>query len=160
MLAMCAHSLKKGYRHFFWGGGPGVADKLAERLSQRFPGLQVVGTMSPPFRATAEVESASTLEQLNRANPHVIWVGLGAPKQEKWMAKHVGKLGANALIGVGAAFDFYAGLKPQAPRWMRQSGLEWLYRFATEPRRLGPRYLKTNPRFIALIFSEVLKRKL
>jgi len=156
MLAVCQESLGKGYRHYFYGGDEGVPELLAAKLEQRFPGLQVVGTYSPPFRALTPQEDKDIVQMINRTDPDIVWVGLSTPKQERWMAAHIDKLNAPVLIGVGAAFDFHAGLKKQAPLWMQRSGLEWFFRMVTEPRRLGPRYLRNNPRFIILILAQYL----
>ena len=148
MLACCAASVSRGYRHFFYGGAPGVPERLADKLQERFPGLMVAGTWSPPFGEPTPIQERSAIERINAANPDFVWVGLSTPKQERWMASHVGQLCAPVLIGVGAAFDFHAGLKRQAPRWIQNSGLEWLFRLGTEPRRLWRRYLRNNPRFV------------
>ncbi len=156
VLAMCQKSLEKGYRHYFYGGADGVPELLAQKLQQRFPGLQVVGTYSPPFRTLTPQEDEEVVQMINKTDPDIVWVGLSTPKQERWMAAHVDKLNAPALIGVGAAFDFHAGLKKQAPLWMQRSGLEWLFRMITEPKRLGSRYLKSNPLFIMLILAQYL----
>jgi N-acetylglucosaminyldiphosphoundecaprenol N-acetyl-beta-D-mannosaminyltransferase len=159
MLAVCERSTKQGYRHFFYGGAPGVAEKLAVELQSRFPGLQVAGTYSPPFRPLTPEEDQRVVGHINSAQSDIIWVGIGAPKQEHWMGEHVGRLCAPVLIGVGAAFDFHAGLKKQAPKWMQKSGLEWSFRLMTEPRRLWHRYLVNNPFFLWLIFLQALGRK-
>ncbi len=156
MLALCERSVAKGYRHFFYGGVEGVPEQLAEVLQKRFPGLQVAGTYSPPFRPLTPEESERVVRMINSATPDIIWVGLGSPKQEHWMAEHRARLTAPVLIGVGAAFDFLTGRKPQAPRWMQRAGLEWLFRLLTEPRRLWRRYLINNPRFVALVVLEAL----
>lgn len=148
MLAACERSLDAGYRHFFYGGGEGVADLLAERLQARFPGLQVAGTYCPPFRPLTPAEDQALLERIEDVKADIVWVGLSTPKQERFMAAHVGHLSAPVMIGVGAAFDFHAGLKRQAPRWMQRSGLEWLFRLVTEPRRLWKRYLVNHPLFV------------
>jgi len=148
MLACCAASVTKGYRHFFYGGGTGVPELLVARLQQRFPGLTVAGTWSPPFRELSEAEEEALSARIAAARPDIVWVGLSTPKQERWMARYVGRLRVPVLIGVGAAFDMHAGVKKQAPRWMQRSGLEWLFRLATEPRRLGRRYLINNPWFV------------
>jgi N-acetylglucosaminyldiphosphoundecaprenol N-acetyl-beta-D-mannosaminyltransferase len=148
MLACCAASVRKGYRHFFYGGAPGVPERLAARLRERFPELVVAGTWSPPFRETTPAEDQATIDRINAAKPDIVWVGLSTPKQERWMAAHVGRLSVPVLIGVGAAFDFHAGVKRQAPRIMQRAGLEWLFRMASEPRRLSRRYLRNNPRFL------------
>ena len=156
MLALCERSAAKGYRHFFYGGAEGVPEQLASVLQKRFPGLQVAGTFSPPFRPLTPDEDEQVVQIINKAAPDIVWVGLGSPKQEYWMAEHVGRLTAPVLIGVGAAFDFLTGRKPQAPRWMQRAGLEWLFRLLTEPRRLWRRYLINNPLFVALVVLQAL----
>jgi N-acetylglucosaminyldiphosphoundecaprenol N-acetyl-beta-D-mannosaminyltransferase len=147
--AMCARAVQRGHRHYFYGASPPVLEQLVSRLSQRFPGLIVAGYRSPPFRELSEEEDAADIAAVNDARPDFVWVGLGMPKQEKWMAAHVGRIRATALIGIGAAFDFHAGTKPRAPAWMQRSGFEWLFRLASEPRRLAHRYLIDNTIFIA-----------
>jgi N-acetylglucosaminyldiphosphoundecaprenol N-acetyl-beta-D-mannosaminyltransferase len=159
MLAACQRSVEKGYRHFFYGGGPGVAEILATQLHARFPTLQVVGLDTPPFRPLTPVEDRIAVARINMARPDIVWVGLSTPKQERWMASHIGWLQAPVLIGVGAAFDFHAGLKQQAPRWIQGSGFEWLFRLSMEPRRLWRRYLINNPRFLWLILLQALGKK-
>jgi N-acetylglucosaminyldiphosphoundecaprenol N-acetyl-beta-D-mannosaminyltransferase len=148
MLALCERSIATGYRHFFYGGSDRVAEKLVQRLERRFPGLAIAGVHSPPYRSLTSGEDDEIVRHINGTKPDIVWVGLGTPKQEHWMAQHVQRLTASALIGVGAAFDFHAGVKAQAPRWMQRSGLEWLFRMASEPRRLGRRYLVNNPTFV------------
>jgi N-acetylglucosaminyldiphosphoundecaprenol N-acetyl-beta-D-mannosaminyltransferase len=156
MLALCEHSLLRGYKHFFYGGGEGVPDLLANNLRRRFPGLWVVGGYSPPFRPLSGAEDERVVAAINEAAPDIVWIGLSTPKQERWMTEHVGQLTAPVLIGVGAAFDFHSGLKKQAPRWMQRSGLEWLYRLATEPKRLWRRYLVNNPLFVLRVLQQAL----
>jgi N-acetylglucosaminyldiphosphoundecaprenol N-acetyl-beta-D-mannosaminyltransferase len=156
MLALCERSVKEGLKHYFYGGAPGVADDLAETLVARFPGLAIAGTRSPPFRALTEEEDAADCEAIIASDADFVWVGLGAPKQERWMAAHRDRLRDQILLGVGAAFDFHTGRKPQAPKWMRGAGLEWAFRLGTEPRRLARRYLLHNPRFV----WRVAKRRL
>jgi N-acetylglucosaminyldiphosphoundecaprenol N-acetyl-beta-D-mannosaminyltransferase len=156
MLAVCERSVERGYRHFLYGGAPGVAELLASRLVARFSGLQIAGIHSPPFRPLQPDEDEEIVTQINRARPNIVWVGISTPKQEVWMAEHVKRLNSPVLIGVGAAFDFHAGLKRQAPRWMMRGGLEWLFRMIQEPRRLGPRYLINNPMFLVLVMLEML----
>jgi N-acetylglucosaminyldiphosphoundecaprenol N-acetyl-beta-D-mannosaminyltransferase len=148
VLAVCEESTRQGWRHFFYGGGPHVADQMTSRLQSRFPALEVVGVYSPPFGPMTSEEDEAVVERMNAARPDIVWVGLSTPKQERWMAAHVGRLSAPVLVGVGAAFDFHAGLKRQAPRWMQRAGLEWSFRLMTEPRRLGKRYLVNNPAFL------------
>ena len=159
MLALCERSCERGYRHFFYGGNDGVAERLRDRLVARYPSLNVVGIHTPPFRPLTPEEDEAVIARINDSGADLVWVGLSTPKQERWMAAHLGRLHAAAMIGVGAAFDFHAGLKPQAPRWMQRAGLEWLFRTVCEPRRLGARYLKNNPRFLALIALQLLGLK-
>lgn len=156
MLALCQLSVERGYSHYFYGGAAGVPELLVEKLQHHFPGLKVAGTCSPPFRPLTATEEAQIIGQINQAAPDIIWVGLGTPKQDLWMAAHRHQLTAPVLIGVGAAFDFHTGRIPQAPRWMQQSGLEWLFRLWQEPRRLWYRYLVYNPLFIALVLAQAL----
>lgn len=156
LLAVCQHSQERGYRHFLYGGAERVPQALARNLQARFPGLQIAGTYSPPFRPLTDDEEAQVVEMINEARPDIVWVGLSTPKQEYWMAGHVGKLRASVLIGVGAAFDFHAGLKKQAPLWMQRNGLEWLFRLLAEPGRLWRRYLVNNPLFIVLVLAQAL----
>ncbi|HWA87831.1 MAG TPA: WecB/TagA/CpsF family glycosyltransferase [Opitutus sp.] len=155
MLAVCDAGRDIGLRHYFYGGAPGIAATLAEKLTARFPGLVVAGTFTPPFRPLADSELAEFRADVARTRPDVLWVGLSTPKQERFMAEHWRSLDAGVLIGVGAAFDFHAGRVRQAPRWIQRGGLEWLFRLCTEPRRLGPRYLRNNPRFVALVFLQL-----
>ncbi|MFW6060533.1 MAG: WecB/TagA/CpsF family glycosyltransferase [Phycisphaeraceae bacterium] len=160
MLRVCEASVARRWRHFFFGGADGVAERLRDRLAQRFPGLLVADTFTPPFRAMTDDEDAALIERINASEADIVWVGLSTPKQERWMAAHLGRLHAPIMVGVGAAFDFHAGLKQQAPRWMQRAGLEWAFRLATEPRRLGRRYLRNNPRFLARIAAQLLTRGL
>jgi N-acetylglucosaminyldiphosphoundecaprenol N-acetyl-beta-D-mannosaminyltransferase len=156
MLALCQYSIERGYSHYFYGGAVGVPELLAERLQHRFLGLKVVGSYSPPFRSLASAEEAHIVEQINQAMPDIVWVGLGTPKQDLWMAAQRDQLTAPVLIGVGAAFDFHTGRIPQAPRWMQRSSLEWLFRLWHEPRRLGYRYLVYNPLFMMRVLAQML----
>jgi N-acetylglucosaminyldiphosphoundecaprenol N-acetyl-beta-D-mannosaminyltransferase len=148
MLELSALSAKTGYRQFYYGGPPGLAERLRDRLGQRFPGLSVAGTFSPPFRPVTAEEDEAIVDLINAAKPDIVWVGLSTPKQEYWMAAHLGRIDAPVMIGVGAAFDFHAGTKRQAPLWMQRNGLEWLFRLASEPTRLWRRYGTIIPRFI------------
>lgn len=149
MARACARAATTGQRHYLYGGRDQSAlFKLTLRLRQRFPGLRIVGGWSPPFRELSEQELDAIAADINRARPDVVWVGIGVPKQEKWMAAMRDRLDAPVLIGVGAAFDFHAGLVPQAPPWMQRHGLEWLFRLKQEPRRLWKRYARHNPRFV------------
>jgi N-acetylglucosaminyldiphosphoundecaprenol N-acetyl-beta-D-mannosaminyltransferase len=143
------------YRHFFYGGGPGVADRLADVLKQRY-GINTVGTYSPPFRPLSEEENAQVSCQIQGAAPDVVWVGLSTPKQERWMCEQRHRLTVPLMAGVGAAFDFVAGTMKQAPAWMRENGLEWLFRLSHEPRRLWRRYLISGSKFVWNVFLELL----
>ena len=154
MSEICRLSPSRGWRHFLYGGAPGVAERLAERLRETYPGIAVVGTCCPPFRPLTEEEKEETARMIDRARPHILWVGLGTPKQETWMAEMAPRLRIPVMVGVGAAFDFLSGRKPQAPRWMQRSGLEWLFRLATEPRRLWRRYLVNNTAFLWALARE------
>ncbi len=153
--AMCARAPQQGHRHFFYGSSAQVVQQLVSRLSQRFPGLVVAGYLSPPFRPLTAEEDAADVAAINAAQPDFVWVGMGMPKQEKWMASHVGRIHAAALLGVGAAFDFHAGTKPRAPLWMQRSGFEWLFRLISEPRRLAKRYLVDNTIFVARTLQQL-----
>jgi len=155
MLALCQFGLEKKYRHFLFGGKPGIAEALASQLIERFDGLQIAGTHSPPFRKLTHEEEQETIEKINAAKPDIVWVGLSSPKQEYWMAEHLGRINAPVMTGVGAAFDFLSGSKPQAPRWIQRSGFEWLFRLATEPKRLWPRY-RQYPLFVWLVLLQLL----
>jgi len=139
MPRLCDWGRMHGLRHFFYGGLPGVGETLRDRLIDRFPGLRVVGIYCPPFRELTAVEDAAVVRQINDCQPDVVWVGLGSPKQEKWMAQHVERVQAAALIGVGAAFDFHSGRVKWAPQWMRKAGIEWAYRLSKEPGRMWRR---------------------
>lgn len=160
MQALCARSAERGYRQFFLGGGPGVAEQLAANLQQRHPGLTVAGVSCPPFRALSEAEETTLIDSINASRADVVWVGLGSPKQDLWMARLRSRLEAPLLVGVGAAFDFHTGRIAQAPRWMQRSGLEWAFRLASEPRRLWRRYLVYNPKFVLSLGGFLLRRAL
>jgi N-acetylglucosaminyldiphosphoundecaprenol N-acetyl-beta-D-mannosaminyltransferase len=146
------------YKHFFYGGAPGVANQLAETAQQRF-GLQVVGTYCPPFRPLTEEEQQQVVDLVRAAAPDVLWVGLSTPKQERWMAEFLDRLNVPVLVGVGAAFDFNTGRVKRAPGWMREHGLEWLHRLLTEPRRLWRRYLVNGSEFLWNVSLELLHLK-
>ena len=147
MLLVCERTRTQPFTHFLYGGAEGVAQELRGKLEAKFPGIKIVGTYTPPFRPLNSTEEADLIRTVNELKPDIIWVGLSTPKQEKFMAQYSEKLPVTLMFGVGAAFDFHAGLVRQAPRWMQRSGLEWLFRLACEPRRLWRRYLKNNPRF-------------
>ncbi|MBT8199855.1 MAG: WecB/TagA/CpsF family glycosyltransferase, partial [Acidimicrobiia bacterium] len=140
MLEISEFGVEKGWKHFYYGGSEEIPALLAEKMSERFPGIDIVGTFSPPFRPLTEDESQKIVEMINGSGADLVWVGLSTPKQERWMAAHRDQLRAPALLGVGAAFDMHAGQLSQAPAWMQQRGLEWLYRVIKEPKRLWRRY--------------------
>ena len=140
-------SVEQGYRHYFYGSTMETLEKMRGKLMRDYPGLKIAGMYSPPFRALSEAENQAVSEKINAAGVDFIWVGLGAPKQEVWMAEHQGKL-EGLMIGVGAAFDYFAGNIRRAPRWMQNHNLEWLFRMMQDPKRLFGRYLRTNARFI------------
>jgi N-acetylglucosaminyldiphosphoundecaprenol N-acetyl-beta-D-mannosaminyltransferase len=148
MLRVCECGRTRGWTHFLYGGAPGVVDELKRRLEQRFPGIRIVGTYTPPFRPLTAEEEQELARVVRAAKPDLFWVGLSTPKQEKFMAQYWQKLEATLFFGVGAAFDFHAGRVRQAPVWMQRTGLEWLFRLACDPRRLWKRYFKNNPLFI------------
>jgi N-acetylglucosaminyldiphosphoundecaprenol N-acetyl-beta-D-mannosaminyltransferase len=151
--ALVERGVAEGRTHYFLGGAPGVPEALADRLAARFPGMRVAGTMSPPFRGLTVEEEDAIVEKVNAAGPDYVWVGLGAPKQDLWVAEHRPRLRAAALLAVGAAFDFHAGTRRRAPGWMQRTGTEWLYRLITEPRRLAGRYTRVNARFLQLVLQ-------
>jgi N-acetylglucosaminyldiphosphoundecaprenol N-acetyl-beta-D-mannosaminyltransferase len=158
MLALCDEGRHRGLRHYFIGGRPGVAEELGRRLEERYPGLQVVGTYAPPFGAADEAEERATRERIEAAAPDVLWVGLGAPKQEFWAAEHQA-LPVGLILPVGAAFDFHSGRLRRAPQLLQRLGLEWTFRMLMEPRRLAGRYVVTNTRFLYLLLRESLRRR-
>jgi N-acetylglucosaminyldiphosphoundecaprenol N-acetyl-beta-D-mannosaminyltransferase len=155
MLRVCEYSSSRGHRHFLYGGADGVAQELKQRLETRYPGLQIVGARTPPFRALSVDEESELAREVARLKPDIVWVGLSTPKQERFMAEHWRKLDARLFFGVGAAFDFHTGRVRQAPRWMQRCGLEWLFRLGCEPRRLWRRYLKNNPLFLLRAGSQL-----
>lgn len=152
MMAVCERAVEHGWRSFFYGGGPGTADRLAQRIGALHPGFQTAGTFTPPFRPLTPEEDAEAIEEIEASGAELIWVGLSTPKQERWMAEHIGSFKAPCILfGVGAAFDVNAGLRADAPHWVKRLGLQWLHRLAQEPRRLWRRYLVNNPAFLAAI---------
>jgi N-acetylglucosaminyldiphosphoundecaprenol N-acetyl-beta-D-mannosaminyltransferase len=153
MFRICDLAREYGYRHFFYGGREGIAAGLAERLCNALPGLQVAGVYCPPFRDLTEDEMNAVIGRINDAEPDILWVGLGAPKQEKWMTEHWRRTKVTALIGVGAAFDFHSGNVKRAPAWVRRLACEWLWRLTQEPRRLWPKNV-LNPLFVAAVLAQ------
>jgi N-acetylglucosaminyldiphosphoundecaprenol N-acetyl-beta-D-mannosaminyltransferase len=148
MIEMCRISVDRGYRNFLYGGKPGVAEILRTNLQRKFPGLQIAGTYTPPFRALNPDEVVELVAQVKQAKPHILWVGLSTPKQEQFMAQFAGKLAVPLMAGVGAAFDYHTGEIRDCSRWIKRAGLQWLHRLAQEPRRLWKRYLINNPAFL------------
>lgn len=148
MVELCELSRSRGYTHFFYGGAPGIAEKLRDRFRERFPGLNVVGTYTPPYRPLNKEEQCELRRLFEQVKPDITWIGLGAPKQELFMANYLGSLNTTVMIGVGAAFDMHTGVISDAPLWAKRWGVAWLFRLAQDPERLAGRYLRTNPRFI------------
>lgn len=141
-------SRNTGIRHYLYGGKQGVAEKMAANLMARYPGVEIVGTVSPPFGQASPDEDERDVEAIRQARPHLVWVGMSSPKQDFWIDEHAGRLPGMVLLAVGAAFDFHSGAIKRAPVWMQNSGLEWLHRLSSEPRRLWRRYLVLAPRFV------------
>ena len=148
-------SVSKGFRHYFYGSTQETLETLKKELNKQYPGIKIAGMYSPPFRALTKEEDAGIIKQINESNADFVWIGLGAPKQEKWMAAHQGKV-KGFMVGVGAGFDYFAGNIFRAPLWMQRHNLEWLYRLIQDPKRLLKRYLYTNTSFI---WNAVLKGK-
>lgn len=148
LLAACEYGLSRGWRHFFYGGAPGVAERLAETLQQRFPSIDIVGSRTPPFRHFDEAYVRNEVGDLRRLSPDIVWIGLSTPKQEYLAAMLATHWCGPVFIGVGAAFDFHSGVKTQAPKFLQGLGLEWLFRLSQEPQRLGSRYARIIPRFL------------
>lgn len=161
MARYCQRSADTGTRMYLYGGrNQGALVQLALNLRRRYPGIKIVGGYSPPFRDLSEEEEDRLVEEINRSGADVVWVGIGQPKQEQWMARMRARLDVPVLVGVGAAFDFHAGLIPQAPDWLQQVGLEWAFRLALEPRRLWRRYGRYNPRFVAAFARQYARQRL
>ncbi|HEY3927059.1 MAG TPA: WecB/TagA/CpsF family glycosyltransferase [Candidatus Koribacter sp.] len=156
MLEVCRRSVAKGYTHFFYGGNTGVAEELKSSLTEKFPGLRVVGTYTPPFRPLNDRERSDLQATVAQCRPDFFWVGLSTPKQERFMAEYLPLLDATVMCGVGAAFDVHTGRIQDSPRWVKRSGLQWAHRLFQEPRRLGRRYLVNNPKFMFAITSQIL----
>jgi N-acetylglucosaminyldiphosphoundecaprenol N-acetyl-beta-D-mannosaminyltransferase len=156
MPTFCVKTANKGYRHFFYGGMPGIAEKAIAKLRESAPDLQVAGWYSPPYRELSALEDEAIVNEINQSGADVVWVCLGCPKQEIWMAQHKSRLNAKVILAVGMAFDILAGSKSRAPWLLRASGLEWLYRLASEPRRLAGRYLSSNFTFLYMLTHEAI----
>ena len=158
-LRLVASAARAGIPVGFYGASPQALERILANFRQRFPSLQIAYAYSPPFRPLTPEEDEEVVRDINVSGTRILFVGLGCPKQERWMALHKGRV-LTVMVGVGAAFDFHAGIKPQAPSWMQRAGLEWLFRFVTEPRRLWRRYVYHNPRFIVLAGTQLVRRKL
>ena len=156
MLELCDRAAKIGITIYLYGGKTSTLEQLQLNLTQKFPNLIIAGTHSPPFRPLTSKEEAEDIQRIHNSGAKVVFVGLGCPKQEQWMARQKDKLPA-VMIGVGAAFSFHSGEVEQAPRWMMKIGCEWLYRFTREPKRLWQRYLINNPAFVLLLMRQLLK---
>lgn len=154
---LCARAAERGHRVFFLGGPPGVADGAASVLRQRYPGLQVAGTYAPPFGFERDPEeNARVVDRIRRAAPDVLFVGFGAPKQEKWIYRHLRALQVPVSLGIGASFEYVAGTTKRAPAWMQSMGLEWFYRVLENPRRYWRRYLVQDLKFVPLVLRQAL----
>ena len=156
MLKICEYGLADGYRHFLYGGKPSVNQRLEKNLKEKYPGLNVAGSYSPPFRELTSEEDHEVIEMINKTKPDIVWVGLGAPKQEKWILRHLNRINAPVMIGVGAAFDFHSGEIPWAPCWIRRIGMEWAFRFMNDPIRMFRRNID-NLIYIILVCKQKLK---
>jgi N-acetylglucosaminyldiphosphoundecaprenol N-acetyl-beta-D-mannosaminyltransferase len=155
--AACQHGVARGWRHYLYGASPGVAEKLADMMRERCPGIEIVGTYCPPFRPLTSEEDEEACAKIRAARPDFVWVSLSTPKQDLWMREHRGRCGGATMVGVGGAFEINAGLIPRAPLWMQKSGLEWLFRLWQEPERLGKRYFNSLPLFVVLTSIELFK---
>jgi len=149
---------QRGYRSYFYGATEETLRKLITNLGKQFPEMKIAGFYSPPFRSLNKQEKEEVINNINKTSPDVLWVGLGCPKQQLWMSEHKDRLKVPVMVGVGAAFDFLSGNKEQAPQWMQDNGLEWLFRLVKEPRRLWKRYLIGNSLFIFLVLKEILNK--
>jgi len=156
MLKICDWGRKEGLRHFFYGGTEDVTKKLVDNLNKQFPGLDVAGTYCPPFTQCITAEDEAIIDLINTAKPDIVWVGLGAPKQEKWMAEHLGKIDATAMIGIGAAFDFHSGNITWAPKIVRKLGIEWIWRLVQNPKRMWRRNID-SPVFLIKVIGQKIK---
>lgn len=158
MRRVCDISVSKGYKHYLYGSTQEVLDSLNARLDKNYPGINVAGRFSPPFRKLTKDEDEKIINDINSSNADIVWVGLGSPKQDLWMHEYRSRINASILIGVGAAFDFLAGVKPQAPAWIGDHGFEWLFRLLTEPKRLWRRYLIDYPLFFFYLLLDLIAK--
>jgi N-acetylglucosaminyldiphosphoundecaprenol N-acetyl-beta-D-mannosaminyltransferase len=155
MIMLCEYAEKQGLSVGFYGGRQEVIDAIVERAAKELPALKIAYAHSPPFRPLTAVEDEAIIAEITRSGTQILFMGLGCPKQENWMAEHKPKLNC-VMLGVGASFDFYAGNVKESPEWLGKLGLEWLYRLTQEPRRLWKRYLVLNPRFMGLALLQIL----
>lgn len=158
MHEVCQHGQRAGIKHFFYGSSEDTLKKLTQELKGKYPAIKIVGSYAPPFFSTVQQEHDEIIARMNAANADILWVGLGSPKQDLWMHTHRALINASVIIGAGAAFDFVARVKPQAPRWMQRSGLEWLFRLGCEPQRLWKRYLVGNTLFCWYVLLDLVKK--
>jgi len=159
MSALCQASVGTGYRHFLYGGAPGVAEELKQSLESLAPGLLVVGIYTPPFRDLTQDEEEELFGLLRASQPHIVWVGLSTPKQERFMAKYAFLMQAPLMVGVGAAFDYHTGRIKDSPDWVKHAGMQWLHRLLQDPRRLWRRYLRNNPAFLWKVSLQMLRHR-
>jgi N-acetylglucosaminyldiphosphoundecaprenol N-acetyl-beta-D-mannosaminyltransferase len=159
LLSLADQSRDRALSHYFYGGAEGIAERLVERLSAEYPGLRVAGLEAPPFRPLSDTERRQVIDRINASGADYVWVGLGTPKQDFWLAENRAELAPAVLFAVGAAFDFLSGAKPRAPRLMQRSGTEWLFRLVTEPGRLWRRYLVGNVRFVWLVTRDAMRSR-
>jgi N-acetylglucosaminyldiphosphoundecaprenol N-acetyl-beta-D-mannosaminyltransferase len=157
MAVICEQGVSLGFRHYFYGSTDEILEALERNLKERYPGINIAGSFSPPFRRLTEDERINVAKRINDAKPDLVWVGLGMPKQELWVAENHSLIEAPVLLAVGAAFGFHAGMVRRAPQWMQDRGLEWLFRLSQEPGRLWKRYLLGNPYFVWLAAREFLR---
>lgn len=159
MESFCRLAAEKGYTNYFYGGTEEAIEKMRRKLLKKYPDLKIAGYYSPPFRSLTNEETGDKIKKINDEKPDVLWVGLGCPKQEIWMYRNREKLRVPVIVGVGAAFDFYSGIKKQAPKWMRENGLEWFFRLINEPQRLWKRYIIDGTLFIYKAGIEAIMQK-
>lgn len=155
MAAMCRHSVPREYRHFLYGGRPGVAELLREKLQAKIPGIRICGTYTPPFTSLTPDQEREVIDLVRESKPHILWVGLGTPKQERFMAQYLQRLQVPLLVGVGAAFDYHTGRIRDCSGWIKRAGLQWAHRAMQDPARLWKRYLRNNPAFLWHIASQI-----
>lgn len=160
MIEYCKYGVSKGRKHFFLGGENGVPERLSQSLKEKIPGLNVVGMFSPPFRLLTDVEMDNVKRMIEESGADVLWVGLGAPKQEQWMAEHLGKIRVPLMLGVGAAFDFHSGNRKWAPLWIRKIGMEWIYRMLTGGKRVFLRNVKCVTLIVWIVLKQAISRLL